>query len=74
LAENINNKKISRNTAVIPYPYCLKDAKNWIVKNLKESKKKNPKMINFVIDINGELWDRLGCLILKNLRQKLVTG
>lgn len=60
LAENINNKKIYRNTFNIPYPYSLKDAKEWISKNLKEARRKRPKQINFVIDINGEVAGSVG--------------
>jgi len=60
LTENINNKKIYRNTLHIPYPYTLKDAKEWIRKNLKEAKKKNPTEINFVIDIKGEVAGSVG--------------
>jgi len=60
LAENINNKKIYRNTLVIPYPYTLKDAREWVTKNLKEARKKKPKEINFVIDINGEAAGSIG--------------
>ena len=71
LAGNINNKKIYRNTAVIPYPYNLKDAKNWILKNLKESKKKNPKMINFVIDINGEVVGSVGLSDIKEFKAEI---
>ncbi len=55
LMKNINNKIIYRNTLNIPYPYRLKDAKEWIEKDLKEIKKKKPKQINFVIDINNEV-------------------
>ena len=60
LAENINNKKIYRNTLSIPYPYTLKDAQEWVMKNLKELKKKKPAMINFVIDINGGVAGSVG--------------
>jgi len=60
LAGNINNKKINRNTSNIPYPYTLKDAKDWINKNLKEAKKKTPAMINFVIDIDGDVAGSVG--------------
>jgi RimJ/RimL family protein N-acetyltransferase len=66
LAKNINNKKIYKNTLDIPYPYRLKDAKEWITKNLKESKKKTPTMINFVIDINGEV---VGSASLSNIKE-----
>lgn len=60
LAKNINNKKIYRGTLRIPYPYTLKDAKEWVRKNLKENKKKKPKEINFAIDINGEVVGGIG--------------
>lgn len=60
LVENINNKKIYRNTSHIPYPYTLKDAEEWVTKNLKEAIKKRPKEINFVIDINSEVAGSIG--------------
>ena len=60
LKENISNKKIARNTLSIPYPYTLKDAKEWIVENLKEEKKKKPTKVNFVIDIRGEVAGSVG--------------
>lgn len=60
LTENINNKKISRNVLTIPYPYTLKDARNWVARNLKEAKKKNPTEINFVIDIKGQVAGSVG--------------
>ena len=60
LKENINNKKIYRNTSVIPYPYTLKCAKDWIKKNLEETKNKKPAMVNFVIDIDGEVAGAVG--------------
>ena len=55
LRGNINNKKIYRNTLDIPYPYTLKDAKDWISRNLREMRRKKPTMINLVIDINEEV-------------------
>lgn len=55
LRENINNKKIYRNTLRIPYPYTSKNAQEWVVRNLKNQKKKNPEEINFVIDIDNEV-------------------
>ena len=60
LRENINNKKIYRNTLDIPYPYTLKDAKDWISRNLREMRRKKPTMINLVIDINGEVAGGIG--------------
>ena len=60
IVENANDPEIFYFTASIPYPYTLKDAKEWIRKNLKEAKKKKPKQINFVIDINGEVVGGIG--------------
>jgi len=71
LAENINNKKIHRNTSNIPYPYTLKDAKDWVNKNLKETKKKNPAMINFAIDINGEVVGSVGLSDIKEFKAEI---
>ncbi|MDD5750378.1 MAG: GNAT family protein [Candidatus Pacebacteria bacterium] len=60
LRNNINNEKIVRNLAVVPYPYTIKMAEEWIAKNLKEAKKKKPLMVNFVIDIDGEVAGAVG--------------
>jgi len=67
LRKNINNKKIYQNTFRIPYPYTLKNAKEWIVKDLKNQKKKKPKEINFVIDINNEV---VGSISLDEIIEK----
>jgi RimJ/RimL family protein N-acetyltransferase len=60
LAENINNKNIYRNTLSIPYPYTLKNAQEWVMKSLKEAKKKKPARISFVIEINGGVAGSVG--------------
>ena len=60
LAKNANDKIISRNTAAIPYPYKLKDAKNWIGKCLKDEKKKERKSFVFVVVINNEVVGAVG--------------
>ena len=60
LRKNINNERIYRNLASVPYPYTLKHAKEWIGKNLRESRKKKPLMVNFVIDIDGEVAGSVG--------------
>ena len=60
LRKNINDKIIARNTERVPFPYSLKDARDWIKINLKEGKKKNPEKINFAIDINGEVVGSIG--------------
>jgi RimJ/RimL family protein N-acetyltransferase len=60
IAKYINDKIISRNTATIPYPYKLKDAKNWLGKYLKNQKKKNPDTISFAIVIENEVVGSVG--------------
>ncbi len=65
LAKNINDKTITRSTLRIPYPYTLKDAEEWIKRNLKEGRKKKPAEINFVVDINGEVAGGIGLSEIK---------
>lgn len=60
LVSNINNQKICRNLYRVPYPYALKDAKEWIAKNLKWNKTKNAAEKHFVININGEVAGAVG--------------
>ena len=60
MAKNINDIKVIRNTLIPFFPYTFKHAKDWVKKNLKEDKKKNPTIINFVIDINGEVAGSVG--------------
>jgi len=55
LARNLNDKQIAKTLLTVPYPYTLRDAKQWIKKNLKELKKKQPDMLSFVIDIGGKV-------------------
>ena len=40
ITKHINNKKIYRYTAHIPYPYTLEDAKEFINKVIKKDKKR----------------------------------
>lgn len=65
LMKNINNKKIYRMVSHIPYPYTLKDAKKWISLNLKEYDRNKISMINFVIDMNGEVVGSIGIQKIK---------
>jgi RimJ/RimL family protein N-acetyltransferase len=60
VARNVNDKTISRNTAAIPYPYKLKDAKDWIEKCLTDEKKKERKVWSFVIVIENEVVGSIG--------------
>ncbi len=60
LRKNINDKIISKCTIDIPYPYKLKDAREWIDKNLKLDKLKKKVEINWAIEINGEAVGGIG--------------
>ncbi len=60
LSENAHNKTIYKNTIRVPYPYTLEEAKKWIDKNIREEKKKERRMINFAIDIDGEVAGMIG--------------
>lgn len=65
LAKNANNKKISRANDEIPYPYTLKHAKEYILENKKELRKKKPVKINFAIDIDDEVVGSIGLVDIK---------
>ena len=71
LRKNINNKKIYRNTLKIPYPYTLKDAREWIVKNLKEERRKKHSNVNFVIDIDGRVVGAVGLDEIKEYKAEI---
>lgn len=71
LKKNINNRKISRNTLAVPYPYTFKNAVDWVSRNLKEIKKKNPGMLNFVIEIEGEVAGSVGFHDINDFKAEL---
>jgi len=66
LRENINNKRVSRYMSNVPHPYTIKDAKEWITKDLKWQKSKKPTEVNFVIDIDGEVVGAVGFSNIKH--------
>lgn len=71
LMKNINNKKISKKTPDIPFPYKPKDARSWINRNLKLDKKKKKEEINFVIDINGDVVGGISFYKIKGHRAEI---
>lgn len=71
LAKNINDKEVIQNTIINIYPYKLKDAKDWVKKNLEEDKKRKPKMINFVIDIDGEVAGSVGFVKVEEYKAEI---
>ncbi len=60
LRRHINSRKIYENTAHIPYPYRLKDARDWIRNNMAERRKRQPAFIAFAIDVRGQVVGGIG--------------
>ena len=55
VAEQANNKEIAKYVGSLPYPYKLKDAKNWLKIVTAEKYKKEPGQFDFAIVINGKV-------------------
>lgn len=60
LRENINDWHIYRSTGLIPHPYTMKHAKDWIKRNISLSNKKKKSEINFALVIDGEIAGGIG--------------
>jgi RimJ/RimL family protein N-acetyltransferase len=60
IAKNINNIKIVRNLAVVPFPYKLKDAKLYIDKMLRTMTKEKPTDYVMYIVIDNEVVGAVG--------------
>jgi len=60
VTKHINNIKIYRYTCMIPYPYTLKDGKEWARNNIKNNKKKKKENVVFLIIIDGEAVGGIG--------------
>ena len=65
LVKHANDKTIARNTLVMPHPYTMKDAKEWIKKNLEEYNKKNSANHVFAIEIDREICGAVGLSKIK---------
>lgn len=66
LAKYLNNKKVTNNLAVVPYPYTLKDARKWLTKTVRKQKNKNNENLLFAIEINKEAVGSVGLHKIKN--------
>lgn len=60
LQANINNPNIYRYTLHIPYPYTMKDAREWVDSNLKSRKDSDGSRIHFALDMGGEVVGSIG--------------
>ncbi len=60
LVRYLNNRTIYRNTLRIPYPYRMRDAQEWIRKNVLIARVRVKTEINFAIEIKGEAAGGIG--------------
>ncbi|MEA1937472.1 MAG: GNAT family protein [Patescibacteria group bacterium] len=67
VAENVNNKNIYRHMLVIPYPYTIKDAKQWLRKVINNNRKKIPENAVFAIEIDGQA---VGSISINKIEQE----
>ncbi len=55
LRKNIDDKDIARFTITVPYPYRMKNARQWIKSSIAEGRKKTKVEARFAIDKAGEI-------------------
>ncbi|HLM83672.1 MAG TPA: GNAT family N-acetyltransferase [Candidatus Bathyarchaeia archaeon] len=60
VAFHVNDKAIIRNLSNLPYPYSLKDAKDWLKTKAGDYRQKEPAEIVFAIEIDGEAVGSIG--------------
>jgi len=65
IAKYVNDKTIYDNTLHIPYPYKLKDAREWMDRTMPEYNKRKPSKFHLGIEIKGEI---VGCVSLMELQ------
>jgi len=74
ILENINNLKVSRYLAVVPYPYYMKDAKWFVNDCIKKSKDKKPKDIVFGIEFEKKIIGVIGLHKIDYFNQTASAG
>ncbi len=72
LRENINNLDVAKWLLMVPHPYTLRDAKNWIRDSTKNWKKKE-KDYNFGIELRAE-GKIIGGIGLQSINKTQGTG
>ncbi|MBI2559124.1 GNAT family N-acetyltransferase [Candidatus Woesearchaeota archaeon] len=71
LQRNINDKAVCKYTLRIPYPYTIKEAKDWISRCIKSKNGKNKKEIHFAIDVNGEVIGGMGFIKIEKHKAEI---
>lgn len=60
IAEQANNEKIYKPTLLIPYPYTLEDARQWVERNVRLAEQESPLDMNFAIEVGGKAVGSIG--------------
>jgi [ribosomal protein S5]-alanine N-acetyltransferase len=60
MVKHINDRAIAGRTLTIPYPYTMKDAKDWYRRFRNIMRRKNPGRLAFAIEIDGEIVGTVG--------------
>ncbi len=56
----MNDRDVSRYLSSAPYPYKIKDAKEWVKKCVKAGRRKKKKFLSFAIELNGKVVGGIG--------------
>ena len=56
----MNNGDVSKYLSSAPYPYKIKDAKEWVKKCVRAGRRKKKKFLSFAIELNGKVVGGIG--------------
>tara|TARA_Y100000310_G_scaffold251715_1_gene258322 strand:+ start:38748 stop:39269 length:522 start_codon:yes stop_codon:yes gene_type:complete len=71
LQEHINHKSVYRYTLRVPYPYTIKDAREWIERNMSLDKKKKKDEINLAIEVKGDVVGGIGFIKIEKHKAEI---
>ena len=54
IAEQANNENVSRSLLLLPHPYILEDAEQWVERNVQMAEQEFPEELNFAIEVNDK--------------------
>jgi RimJ/RimL family protein N-acetyltransferase len=74
IAFNLNNLKICEKLLVVPYPYRLKDAKEYIEKCRKRAKQKKREAYNFGIEFGKSIIGLISIMDIDRFQNKAELG
>lgn len=74
LNKNINDWEIYRYTSLIPHPYTMRHAREWIKRNIAISAKQNRPEINFALVIRGDVVGGIGLMKMRASKVEMHTA